>query len=156
MYNPDSGYTGSGDIYNNTVYGGGPSLFLGYSSGSRVRNNILSPTPNVAEYAVRIDGSLPAAGDIDYNLIYAPNASISTVAASYSQWRSIGFDAHGLNVDPKLVTPGSDFSLQSSSPAIDRGVTISGLTRDYNGTARPQGGAFDIGAYEYVGTIWSE
>lgn len=35
------------------------------------------------------------------------------------------------------------------SPAIDSGVTISGLTDDARGVSRPQG-AYDSGAYEYV------
>jgi hypothetical protein len=40
--------------------------------------------------------------------------------------------------------------LQSSSPAIDAGLTISSVTNDYVGTARPHGSAYDIGAYEYI------
>jgi hypothetical protein len=40
--------------------------------------------------------------------------------------------------------------LQSSSPAIDAGLTISSVTNDYIGKARPHGTAYDIGAYEYI------
>jgi hypothetical protein len=40
--------------------------------------------------------------------------------------------------------------LQSSSPAIDAGLTISSVMNDYVGTARPHGSAYDIGAYEYL------
>jgi uncharacterized protein (TIGR03437 family) len=38
--------------------------------------------------------------------------------------------------------------LQSASPLINAGVSISTLNGDRDGVTRPQGGAFDIGAYE--------
>lgn len=46
----------------------------------------------------------------------------------------------------------NDFSLSSDSPAIDGGLdlTEAGLTSDYGHTDRPQGGAVDIGAFEYI------
>ena len=37
----------------------------------------------------------------------------------------------------------------SNSPAIDAGMNT-GVATDYDGTARPQGAAYDIGAYEYT------
>jgi hypothetical protein len=58
--------------------------------------------------------------------------------------KAIGFD-------PLLVAATSaDFHLQASSPAIDKGTSITGLTTDIDGTSRPQGTAFDIGSYEYT------
>lgn len=42
-----------------------------------------------------------------------------------------------------------DFRLQSTSPAINAGVVISGITNDYVGAAP------DIGAYEFGGTDWT-
>lgn len=43
-----------------------------------------------------------------------------------------------------------DFHLAAGSPAIDAGVDLagSGVTVDLDGTPRPQGGAFDCGAFE--------
>jgi len=73
----------------------------------------------------------------------------------------------GLNCnegDALFVDPGSDdFSLQHDSPAINAGTEhevyqlfqdLYGLDIrvDKNGVSRPQGGAWDIGAYEYVPT----
>lgn len=43
-------------------------------------------------------------------------------------------------------------SLLPGSPAIDAGVTVSGLTTDARGVTRPQCATFDSGAYEYNGT----
>jgi hypothetical protein len=53
------------------------------------------------------------------------------------------------NTDAKLVAPTTfDFHLQSGSPAINQGLTLSQVKTDIEATPRPQGGAFDIGAYE--------
>jgi hypothetical protein len=50
--------------------------------------------------------------------------------------------------DPLLVAPAThDFHLQVGSAAIDHGIATPATT-DYDGNPRPQGTAFDIGAYE--------
>jgi hypothetical protein len=41
-----------------------------------------------------------------------------------------------------------DYRLSAASAAADRGVAIVEVTADRQGTARPQGAAYDIGAYE--------
>ena len=43
-----------------------------------------------------------------------------------------------------------DFRLQANSPARDKGMTLPIVTHDLDSIARPQGGAYDIGAYEYI------
>jgi hypothetical protein len=50
--------------------------------------------------------------------------------------------------DPLFVNSGSDWHLQKCSPAIDAGVTLSVVTKDYDGLPRPIGAAYDMGAYE--------
>lgn len=58
--------------------------------------------------------------------------------------------------DPKFLNvEGLDLKLQSISPLINRGVAVSGVSNDFDGVSRPQGTAFDIGAYEYTGQISS-
>jgi len=42
----------------------------------------------------------------------------------------------------------NDYQLASGSAAIDAGVSLSPVTTDRNGQARPQGAAYDIGAFE--------
>jgi parallel beta-helix repeat protein len=56
---------------------------------------------------------------------------------------------HNLTSDPLFVDPAShDFTLQAASPAIDAGLTLSEVRYDYEKVPRPQGGGYDIGAYE--------
>ena len=52
--------------------------------------------------------------------------------------------------DPRFVNAAEgDYSLRSDSPAIDQGVTLSAVKTDFDGKSRPQGSAYDIGAYEF-------
>lgn len=54
--------------------------------------------------------------------------------------------------DPLFVNPANeDYSLRGNSPAINAGLNVpaQGVSSDIMGTARPQGSAYDIGAYEY-------
>jgi hypothetical protein len=42
-----------------------------------------------------------------------------------------------------------NYTLVKGAPAIDAGASIAEVTADRQGTARPQGSAWDVGAYEY-------
>lgn len=50
------------------------------------------------------------------------------------------------------VTPGSeDFRHASAStPLVNAGTTIASVTNDIRGVTRPQGGSYDVGAFEYT------
>jgi Right handed beta helix region/Protein of unknown function (DUF1565) len=55
------------------------------------------------------------------------------------------------STDPKFVNAAAhDFRLQANSPAIDAGTTLKEVTTDCDGVRRPQGKAYDMGAYEYA------
>ena len=45
-----------------------------------------------------------------------------------------------------------NYQLREASPAIDAGVPLAVVTHDRQGTTRPQGSAFDVGAYERIGS----
>jgi hypothetical protein len=50
---------------------------------------------------------------------------------------------------PATLPPSPNFSLTTRSPAIDAGLTLTAIRTAFDGTPRPQGAAYDIGAYEY-------
>ena len=48
--------------------------------------------------------------------------------------------------------PAHNYGLAAGSPAIDAGVAIPSVTTDRVGVVRPQGSAYDVGAYERPGS----
>ncbi len=81
-----------------------------------------------------------------------------TNITTWSAWQAQGFDAQGYNANPLIVGAWGGgpnaYLLQATSPAINHARTVTealrGMgTRDYFGTAIPQGGLFDIGASEW-------
>jgi hypothetical protein len=86
--------------------------------------------------------------------------STGTVTENANLWHNVAVTGtanvqHGpiaITSDPRFVNPASgDFHLQSSSPAINTGATVS-VTYDFDGQPRPVGGGFDIG-YDEVPTV---
>jgi hypothetical protein len=61
--------------------------------------------------------------------------------------------SHNFFSDPlfRSVAQG-DFGLSAYSGCINAGIGIDTVSRDFSGVSRPQGGAFDIGAFEYSGS----
>jgi hypothetical protein len=125
-------------VANNTLDGRGVAYygvaFSGTNGSGSISNNIIS---SVTQGSVRvIDG---ARADIQSNLVYsAPAPALST-----------GAQGTLLGRDPLFANgAAADYGLQAGSPAIDAGVTLSGLITDLRGTARPSGGGVDIGAVE--------
>ena len=94
-----------------------------------LRNNICSKNGN------QIAADDPYILTVDHNLIDGPT------------------DIYGLDFvtgDPDFVNAAvADFHLMEGSPAIDNGSSIDAPTDDFDGTSRPQGVAYDIGAFEY-------
>jgi hypothetical protein len=91
----------------------------------------------------------------DYNF-YGPSPTFQDnwVTKDYSTWKSGGNDTHSLTGDPLFVNKaGGDYSLQSSSPAINAAAVSAGRIPaiDILNHTRPNGSAPDMGAYEYGG-----
>ena len=53
---------------------------------------------------------------------------------------------------PATLPSSPNFALPSGSPAIDKGLVISTARIAFNGTTRPKGSSYDVGAYEYSGS----
>lgn len=94
----------------------------------------------------------------DNNLYYYPNKNnnlfyISDTDTEYdlTGWQNLGFGTNSVVEDPLFIVSDplnpEDFMTSELSSVIDGG-TIVPVSDDYNGDMRPQGSAFDIGAYE--------
>lgn len=130
-------------VYNNTCYDSGSAggstagAFEFVQSGTakvNFVNNIifsLSSEPYVSGISTTsaITGS--------NNLFFGNGAAPSYLSANVTS-------------DPKFVSaPTGDFHLLSGSAATDAGVTMASLATDHDGISRPQGSAYDLGAYEF-------
>jgi Ca2+-binding RTX toxin-like protein len=73
-----------------------------------------------------------------------------------AQWQAAtGQDAHSVASTPAALfvnVGGNDYHLAPTSPAIDTGTSLLAPAVDLEGTSRPRGNGFDIGAYETGGT----
>lgn len=138
--------TAAADLYNNTLYDCGSR---GVSEGDAGALAVFGVPVRLRNNAIQI---LSGEG-------YLTN-STSSYCSSFTGSSNLWFGGSGtacsgqlsgnVGSDPLFVAAGSaNFHLQSVSPAIDKGTTISALTTDIDGNGRPQGTAYDIGAYEY-------
>lgn len=75
--------------------------------------------------------------------------NISQVLNNYT-CGDVNYSNNYVNTDPLFVNASArDYHLQASSPAINN-ITQSPLAYDFDNVSRPQGVAYDIGAYEYT------
>lgn len=88
----------------------------------------------------------------DYSLSGANITAINTIATSFTV-DSITSCLVADSVD-FVDSANGDFSLALGSLGIDQGTDLSaeGVTADIKGVVRPQGAAFDVGAFEFVPT----
>jgi hypothetical protein len=106
-------------------------------------------------------GAIRAFGQIElYNNIFcllsgeqyvSTDTNLSRVSGThnlfYGAGNPLGVFSDSVVGHPWFVGNG-DYHLQATSLAIDAGTTVN-LATDYDGVLRPQGLAYDIGAYEY-------
>jgi len=93
------------------------------------------------------------------------DGSLSQITGDHNLWFGVGSGpaqtVNNINADPQLVNRTlGDFHLASTSPAKDTGLTVlpnnsfvpnpgPTIGNDKDGILRPQGTAFDLGAYEF-------
>jgi hypothetical protein len=136
-------------IYNNTFafpnpWRSGHIILTGNLSYIDISNNIsYTPTNGFISY---YDGGVTLSNSqARNNLTYGGTINANPPVSG------ITFSGNLDNTDPKLVDPATyNFHLQSGSPAIDAGVALIEVTADFEGITRPQGSAYDVGAYEYI------
>ena len=168
----NQGYQNNIEIYNNTIsqdaYANASvtsCISVGSADNVTIKNNILSGCDNAI--MITPSASVGANFAIDYNLyhtyggghlIYDQRTSDRCNTLAACQVTPFYQEAHGVVGDPKYVaipdgTFGSgNWQLQSSSAAIGKGANLYSIfTTDKLGITRPEGTAWDIGAYEYNG-----
>lgn len=136
---------GGMEAYNNSFYGNNHTCLEFSGPTPNVdhivfKNNICHMKSTATTY-IGYPQDAPAVRDIRDNIYYG--------LGNYTG----ALDTNPINADPLYVNPGAgNLFLQSSSPAINKGFSITSalVAKDLLGTPRPQGSAFDIGAYEYV------
>jgi hypothetical protein len=146
-------------FYNNVFYGmftdsgitltGDPGW--AYANNTIFRNNLWvecgedPDDPYIGWYTI---GSGVTGTDSDYNLVIGTGGGTTKIG-----FVAGGREVHSLNgVSPLFVDPGSflapAYKLEEGSPCLNAGTTIASFNFDYDGTTRPQGAAWDMGAYE--------
>jgi parallel beta-helix repeat protein len=136
---------GSGDgnmAYNNIAYGQRVGIMVGFngSTNSKVYNNTVY---NNSFYGIHIRASSSSA-IVKNNITYSNGTNIQNYAGSKT------IQSKNLTTNPSFTNASEgNFTLRSGSEAINAGTTLSQVSDDFKGTPRPQGGSFDIGAYEY-------
>ena len=130
-------------VYGNLFYGIGHQngIRVDYGcTGTAVYNNTVHGT-SLAGIAIE---SRAASTVVRNNIVYGnglPGITNNGIGTSLS---------NNITTDPKFVsTSNNDFHLQSGSPAVNAGATLAEVLFDIDGTPRPSGSAYDIGAYEY-------
>jgi hypothetical protein len=149
--------TGGGhNIFNNTFVGSGSSggalIKSCNTTGNNFENNIFA---NAYVGVMCRQGSYGCINSSNYNSFYTSEAVGNNDTAgppaylTLSAWQSgDSQDANSLTSNPLLT---STYTIPANSPAVDAGANLSTyFTTDMAGNARPQSGAWDLGAYQHA------
>lgn len=172
----DSGSTIN--ILNNLFYdhthGWCIQLYPNALSGVNIRHNTFAdPNPNRAGHILMYSAQTNC--DIANNIFYNPNTcGVTRGSGAFNTHSGVtirnnicfggtvtDFTAAGVkqsgnlnNQNPLLVNPAArDYHLAGASgPAYNAGVILVSITEDFDGNARPAGGGYDLGAFEFGGS----
>jgi hypothetical protein len=112
------------------------------STNIRVFNNTAYRGESASEFRYFL---VQASNDVEIrnNLGSVPGTSAKTLLDGTATL------SNNLLLDNPLFNPAvGDFTLQSTSPAVDAGATVPTVAEDFAHAPRPQGQAYDVGAYE--------
>ena len=140
-------------IVNNRINGDFP-----YGAGLYTTSDSVSTVTNCIVW-----GNNSSIGDLEYDhhQVYPPDhrcvVSYSNVQdAVYGGLTGEGDANHNIRQDPRFIDPNAedvwdrDYWLHDDSPCIDSGTAAGAPDHDLEGTARPYGSGFDMGALEWV------
>lgn len=135
----------SNQIYNNVFYdctwsGGGNGIDVYSGTGNQIWNNTVYGIPGTG---IKVESGAVATS-LTNNIIYGQTGTAIVDSGSGTTQTT------NLTTNPLFVNAGAgDFRLTATSPAINSGTAVP-IATDIVGTARPQGSAYDRGAYEYT------
>src|SRR4029077_18880698 len=136
--------------YNNIVYGNAVGIKTRYgATGTLIYNNTVTGNGlHNGDGGISIGGTSSNSSNVIVrnNISYGNNG-----AADYLDMGVATTADHNLlGINPLFVNAtANNYHLQAGSPAIDAGVTLTQVPVDFDGVTRPQGPAYDIGAYEF-------
>jgi parallel beta-helix repeat protein len=148
--NPDAGIYIPGivsnvKIYNNTLFANRKIALSIYGTtrdvtNVEIKNNIFDLTNSKGSDAGHVVNGRGNTSLVLHNNLYWPKP-LRLYKLS---------DSSPIIGDPRFVNPGErDFHLLPGSAAIDKGIPLGEVSHDKDGVKRPQGTAFDLGAYEF-------
>lgn len=162
---PGSEFAISGDwiVANNTFAyqhnAGGMVVWGSTCNNARIENNIFyenAASLSTATQGVHFTSTKCTGVVIKNNLFYAsgtggtkPFGSGATEGVHYTQSDNLFTSNPNFVNAPATIPSSPNFSLTARSPAIDSGRSLDITKIAIDGTSRPQGRAYDIGAYEY-------
>jgi Zn-dependent metalloprotease len=147
---------------NNSTVSGNSAVDRG--GGIYGGNGFILRNSTITNNSASIGGGFEGRGTLQNTILYGNRAAIGP-DCSPSDVRSAGYNIIGdcpvtaasgdrFHTDPLISTyPISSLgyhALKPGSPAIDAGNPATCLSTDQRGLTRPQGGACDIGAYEFI------
>ena len=106
-----------------------------------------------------------AAADHSHNLVIGNESNNDAYSFVDSSGNPTSLGTGDIKASPTFVNGASignspsvaaNFALAEGSRGIDEGVTFGGITVDITGTVRPQGGGFDMGAFEFAQSYWQD
>lgn len=152
------------DYYFNSVYIGGagiaaasPTYAFRGADARNVQNNAFwnarsNATGSATNFAISVTGTV---GTSDHNDLYATGVSGAvgdfngTTSVTLANWQAAtGLDANSLSANPQYLST-TDLHVQPSSPLVGAGISIAGITDDFDVELRPAANPA-IGADEIV------
>jgi hypothetical protein len=132
-------------FFNNFIYFNG---VIADGANVVVKNNLISyeGIPAITDPNGDSPRGIISVGDVSHNIVYMRNYPLRCMNAAGQSGSTVCQDPQFASTDPLAL---NFLHLNSNSPAIDVGTPVIGMYRDYDGTPRPQGAEYDIGAYEY-------
>jgi hypothetical protein len=158
------------NITNNGAAGGGTVQVFNNTLSDCAANNSSNAQGSRGAFGVAGGASTTLLMNLRNNVAYQNAGEIyidgvkTQIKGDHNLWFGIGAaptqTTNNIALDPVFVNrAGSDFHITSTSPAKDAGITVLssnpftsnlGTTpKDKDGVSRPQGTAFDMGAYEF-------